>query len=135
MSEKAFLRRVSVKRRSASPGGDLRFELEGLDQHIIMHVDESRPSAFVRWTCVNHRAVHEWAGTHVAWSIHERGAGMSELRLAHIGLTPEPECFDHCEIGWGRFLPSIVALVERGEGAPYRDDGTGTCSTTRPPHA
>jgi hypothetical protein len=53
---------------------------------------------------------------------------LTELRLAHVGHTAALECFDHCENSWDRFLASIVALVERGEGAPDRDDGTGTCS-------
>lgn len=75
MSERAFLRRVLVKARpdevfdaiatldglrgwwtplvegSTSSGGDLRFEFEGLDQHIMMHVDASHQSTLVRWTC------------------------------------------------------------------------------------
>ncbi len=46
------------------------------------------------------------------------------LRLAHIGLTPTLECFEHCEIGWDGFLACIAAYVERGKGEakklPYR---------------
>lgn len=153
MSERAFLRRVLVKARpdevfdaiatldglrgwwtplvegSTSSGGDLRFEFEGLGQHIMMHVDASHQSTLVRWTCVRHTALPEWAGTKIAWSIQPLRDGVAELHLAHIGLTPELECFDHCEIGWDRFLSSIVGLIERGEGAPYRDDGSGTCSS------
>lgn len=117
---------------STAEGDDVRLEFEGLDQHIIMHVDAARRPSEVRWTCVIHTALPEWQGTEVRWSIHDRGAGACELALTHVGLTPELECFDHCEVGWDRFLESIVGYVERGKGAPYRDDGTGTCSTRRP---
>jgi len=116
---------------TTAAGGDLRFEFEGLDQHIVMHVEASQRPSDVLWTCVRHTALPEWAGTQVSWSFQDQHDGTCELRLAHIGLTASLECFEHCEIGWDRFLASIAAYVERGQGNPYRDDGSGTCSTAK----
>ncbi|MCU1281611.1 MAG: hypothetical protein JWM53_5157 [bacterium] len=112
-------------------GGDVRFEFEGLSQHIIMHVDEATPTSSVRWTCRIHSELPEWRDTRVIWDLQPAGRDSCELRLEHAGLTPHLECYDHCEVGWDHFLASVVAYVERGAGTPYRSSGTGTCETRK----
>ena len=124
-------------------GSDVRFEFEGLTQHIIMHVDVAQPAARpgarpgprpgprVEWTCRVHSALPEWAGTRVIWTLRPSGAAACELRLEHVGLTRALECYDHCEVGWEQFLASMVAYVERGVGRPYRASG-GVCVTAKP---
>lgn len=108
-------------------GGDVRFEFEGLaGQHIIMHVDEARRGATVRWTCRIHSAIAEWRDTRVHWNLRATGPDSCELRLEHEGLVPTLECYDHCEVGWDHFLGSIRSYVERGVGTPYRA-ASGTC--------
>ncbi len=110
-------------------GGDVRFEFEGLaGQHIIMHVDEARRAATVRWTCRIHSAIPEWKDTRVHWNLRATGPERCELRLEHEGLVPTLECYDHCEVGWDHFLGSIRSYVERGVGTPYRSQ-SGTCET------
>ena len=110
-------------------GGDVRFEFEGLSQHIVMHVEEARPAELVAWTCVVHSALPEWAGTRVIWNLRPLGQGRCALRLEHVGLVPALDCYDHCEVGWDHFLASVGAYVERGAGTPYRSTGSGTCET------
>jgi len=105
--------------------GTLRFEFEGLSQHIIMRVDEARPDSLVKWTCLTHSALAEWNNTSVVWDLRQTGRDQCELRLEHVGLNPGLECYDHCEVGWDHYLSSITGYVERGRGTPYRSSGKG----------
>jgi uncharacterized protein YndB with AHSA1/START domain len=105
---------------SGKTGGDLRLEFEGLEEHIIMHVDEAKRPSSVKWTCTVHTELPEWAGTKPTFDLVELTPKTCELHFRHTGLTPQLECHDHCEIGWNRFLASLVAYIERGKGAPYR---------------
>jgi hypothetical protein len=100
------------------------------------HVDEARPcapsmpSSTVRWTCRVHTALPEWKDTRVIWELRDDGAGGCRLALEHVGLVPALECYQHCELGWDRFLASVAGWAERGVGAPYRAE-SGTCSDAR----
>lgn len=117
-------------RGDATECGDVRFEFEGLaGQHIIMHVDEAKAASTVQWTCRLHSALAEWKDTKVTWELRPLGGDRCELVLEHVGLTPQLECYDHCEVGWDHFLGSIAAYVERGAGMPYRSPGSGVCET------
>ncbi len=106
---------------SGSPesGGDLRFDFEGMDEHIVMHVERaSRPSS-VSWTCVVHTSLEDWAGTRVLFELAPRGPGGCDLTFRHVGLTRALECFDDCKLGWDHFLASLFAYVDRGKGMPF----------------
>ena len=60
----------------------------------------------------------EWTGTDVIFEV-TRGPEGTELRLTHVGLTAESECFEACSRGWNFFVTtSIPALVTTGIGAP-----------------
>lgn len=107
-----------VKGRGTT-GGDLRFEFQGLPEHVIMHVDEAQHPNLVRWTCQKHTKLREWDGTELTFELSVRGAGKSELKFHHQGLTPRLECYDHCEVGWDHFLGSIAQYAETGKGEPY----------------
>lgn len=109
--------------------GTLRFEFEGLSQHIIMRVDEARPDSLVKWTCLTHSALAEWNNTSVIWDLRPTRRDQCELRLEHVGLNPELECYDHCEVGWDHYLSSIASYVERGRGTPFRSSGKGVGET------
>jgi uncharacterized protein YndB with AHSA1/START domain len=104
---------------SAARGGELHFAFEGVIDKIVMRVDVARRPSAVHWSCVEHSGHPEWVGTQLAFYIVERGPEESELRLRHIGLVPELDCYDVCERGWMHFLPSIAAYVERGQGSPF----------------
>ena len=107
-----------VKGRGAA-GGELRFEFDGLDEHIIMRVDEATRPTAVSWTCLEHTDLDEWAGTTLSFSVTPKGTDRCELRFRHGGLTPKLACFDDCKAGWDHFLASLVGYVERGEGQPF----------------
>lgn len=51
-------------------------------------------------------------------SISERD-GKTELRVTHVGLVPEFECFDACSRGWSFYIgESLRDLLTTGTGQP-----------------
>jgi uncharacterized protein YndB with AHSA1/START domain len=104
---------------SAANGGDIRFEFEGLDEHIIMHVETATRPKSIRWTCVEHTELDDWNATKIAFEVAPRGAEGCELSFRYLGLTPKFECYEMCEGGWDHFLASLVAYVDDGQGTPF----------------
>ncbi len=104
---------------SEEPGGTIRLEFEGLDEHIIMHVEEATRPKSIHWTCVEHTELDDWNATKIAFEIAPRGAEGCELSFRHLGLTPKFECYEMCEGGWDHFLASLVAYVDDGQGTPF----------------
>ncbi len=53
----------------------------------------------------------EWTGTEIVFDITPRG-DKTDVRLTHVGLDPEIECFDACTRGWGYYageqLPELI---------------------------
>jgi uncharacterized protein YndB with AHSA1/START domain len=99
---------------SAAPGGELRFGFAGLDEQIVMRVDDVRPPFAVGWSCVAHTRDEEWTGTHVRFGLAERGPRVCDLDFRHVGISA-----DMVAEGWERFLASLAAYVEHGEGDPF----------------
>jgi hypothetical protein len=61
---------------------------------------------------------HEWNGTTVTFDISREG-GRTIVRFAHVGLTPESECFDSCSSAWGFYInTSLRDLITAGRGEP-----------------
>lgn len=105
-------------------GGELRFGFEGLDEVIVMRVDEASRPRRVRWTCLEHSSLPEWADTVIEMDLVDNEK-TTDLELRHRGLTPVLACYDHCEAGWDHFLESIASYVEKGKGMPYRANRRG----------
>jgi uncharacterized protein YndB with AHSA1/START domain len=99
---------------SATPGGELRFGFAGLDEQIVMRVDDVRPPLAVRWSCVAHTRDEEWTGTQVRFDLAQRGPRRCDLDFRHVGISA-----DLVAEGWGRFLASLAAYAEHGERAPF----------------
>ena len=60
----------------------------------------------------------EWTGTDIVFDITPHG-DKTEVRLTHVGLTPEIECFEACSKGWGYYVgESLPALILTGTGTP-----------------
>ena len=58
----------------------------------------------------------EWTGTEITFEVAPKGT-QTEVRFAHLGLTPEFECFDACSNGWSFFINrSLRRLITTGEG-------------------
>jgi uncharacterized protein YndB with AHSA1/START domain len=99
---------------SAAPGGELRFGFAGLDEQIVMRVDDVRPPLAVGWSCVAHTRGEEWTGTQVRFELAERGPRLCDLDFRHVGISA-----DLVAEGWERFLASLASYAENGEGAPF----------------
>jgi uncharacterized protein YndB with AHSA1/START domain len=105
---------TTVVTGSAEPGGELRFGFAGLDEQIVMRVDEvQRPSA-VTWSCVAHTRNQEWTGSQVRFELADSGADGCELDLRHHGIEP-----GLVADGWDHFLASLTAHLENGQGTPF----------------
>ena len=60
----------------------------------------------------------EWIGTKLVFDITPKD-DKTELRLTHVGLVPECECFDACSKGWTYyFTKSLYNLITTGIGKP-----------------
>src|SRR5690242_13132392 len=49
----------------SEPASEIRFEFEGLDEHILMRVDRIERPYLVNWTCLAHTSFPEWNGTRI----------------------------------------------------------------------
>jgi hypothetical protein len=99
---------------SAEVGGELRFGLAGLDEQIVMRVDDLRPPTAVGWSCVAHTRDGEWTGTRVRFELSGHLPDGCELDFRHTGIAPELVAE-----GWDHFLASLAGYAERGEGSPF----------------
>lgn len=61
----------------------------------------------------------EWIGTTIIWEIIP-GETHTQLRLTHIGLNADVECYTLCTAGWKQFLNSLKAYLETAKGNPYK---------------
>lgn len=60
----------------------------------------------------------EWVNTRIIWDISP-APGRTFLKVTHIGLTPETECYNLCSSGWQSFLYSFNKLITTGVGTPF----------------
>lgn len=115
---------------SARVGGELAFGFEGLDEVIVMRVeDNSRPSR-LQWTCLEHSSAPGWAGTTISFDLSETGAQECVLTFEHAGLAAADVA-----AGWDRFLASLTRLVETGVGEPFRAGTDEALDVARAYHA
>jgi uncharacterized protein YndB with AHSA1/START domain len=99
---------------SAAPGGELRFGFAGLDEQIVMRVDEVLRPSVLSWSCVAHTRDQEWTGTRLRFELAGCGPHACELDFRHLGIAHELVA-----AGWDHFLPSLAAYAEGGKGSPF----------------
>lgn len=86
-------------------------------------VIESIPGKKVVWSVLDNyfnftEDKTEWKGTKIVFEIKEKG-GKTAIRLTHVGLVPEYECFDVCSDAWGTYIRgSLRNLITTGKGQP-----------------
>lgn len=91
-------------------------------------IERLEPGALVEWFCTDAhlhapgivRNPGEWKGTTIRFVLEPLEPRRTALRLEHVGLTRDAECFDICSQGWSQFLESLKELAETGVGRPYR---------------
>lgn len=104
-----------------APGGEIVFTFGGKGATRMRIETSEAPhggKARVHWRCTGSEAIDDWKGTRVEFELASAGNG-THLRFEHIGLTPALPCFENCQKGWGKYLPSLKALAETGTGYPY----------------
>jgi hypothetical protein len=64
----------------------------------------------------------EWKGTKVIFEISQKD-NKTQIRLTHLGLVPEYECFDICQDAWTNYIRnSLRSLIVTGKGQPNGKD-------------
>ena len=60
----------------------------------------------------------EWKDTKVVWEISAEN-NATQIKMTHVGLTPEVECYNDCELGWnGHVKGSLVKFLTENKGQP-----------------
>jgi hypothetical protein len=64
----------------------------------------------------------EWTGTKIIFEIAEKD-NKTQLRLTHLGLVPQYECYEICRDAWTTYIQnSLRSLVSTGKGQPNGKD-------------
>ncbi|MCW3014729.1 MAG: hypothetical protein JWO02_1821 [Solirubrobacterales bacterium] len=77
-----------------------------------------------RWTVIAQDTpalpiADEWVGDVLTFDVQDTSAGTSVLHFTHHGLLAQ-ECASDCRPAWQRYITSLVALAETGQGSPWR---------------
>jgi len=94
----------------------------------VMQIEDLQPNTSVRWRCIDAhlqlpglKLTNEWIGTTIAFELEQTAPRQTRLKVEHIGLVPEFECYDFCTQGWQQFLGSLEAYAVTGTGMPYKN--------------
>ena len=91
--------------------------------HFAEQIEEFVPGEKVVWHVLDNyfsftEDRSEWKGTDVVFDISRKG-DQTEVRVTHVGLVPEYECYDVCSDGWTTYINgSLKSLIETGKGNP-----------------
>lgn len=108
---------------SGNPGRGEELLITFPNGFVRLRVEQARPpqadgKARVHWLCTACDVVPDWEGTRIEFDLAPGLNGNTQLAFQHNGLTPALPCFDMCERGWDRYLPSLKAYAETGIGFP-----------------
>lgn len=99
----------------------------GADIYKTMKVKETIPDAKIIWYVEDSlialpelKNQTEWIGTTIVWEIEQAGEN-TQIKVTHLGLSPNIECYDICSNGWVQFLGSLKLFLEIGIGTPYKE--------------
>jgi hypothetical protein len=89
-------------------------------------IEDAIPNERIVWLCLDAlidtpelENKTEWIGTRIVWDII--AGENTELKVTHIGLTPDVECYKLCQQGWKDFVAgSLLGLLNNGKGSPYK---------------
>jgi hypothetical protein len=60
----------------------------------------------------------EWNNTRVVWDVSSENES-TNVRMTHVGLVPEHQCYQNCEQGWNFFVrESLLKLLTENKGLP-----------------
>jgi uncharacterized protein YndB with AHSA1/START domain len=100
-------------------GGEVRFGFAGLDEEIVMRVEDAARPSTVIWHCLSHTGHPEWKDTRIIFELAPSNGASGALRFRHVGLIPRLSCYETCESGWDHFLSSLLDYAEHDKGKPF----------------
>jgi uncharacterized protein YndB with AHSA1/START domain len=112
---------------SGAPGDTVEVASRSGGRMLAMRVEPTEQAGRVTWSVLEADLTTEWAGTSIVFEVEDAPGG-STLRFRHDGLTPQCECFDMCQEGWGSALDRLVSFVESDE-VPYARDSFQAAKT------
>jgi Activator of Hsp90 ATPase homolog 1-like protein len=101
---------------------EFRYRYEDV-HHCKMKIIELIPGKKVVWLVMENyfkftKDKSEWTGTKIIFDISEKD-NKTQIRLTHLGLVPEYECFDICSNAWTQYIQqSLFSLITTGKGQP-----------------
>ena len=112
---------------SSSQAGDIFTIKFGESVYKTMSVKEAVADAKIIWYVEDSliaipglKNQTEWIGTTIGWDLERKENG-TEVKVTHIGLHQEIECYEICANGWIQFISSLKQFLETGKGSPYRE--------------
>jgi uncharacterized protein YndB with AHSA1/START domain len=105
---------------SGAPGDIVEVASRSGGRMLTMRVEPTEQAGLVTWSVLQADLTTEWAGTTIVFAVEDAPGG-STLNFRHHGLTPQCECFDMCQEGWGSALDRLVSYVESDQ-VPYARD-------------
>jgi SnoaL-like domain/Activator of Hsp90 ATPase homolog 1-like protein len=110
----------------AEPGGQLALGFDGLDEAIVLRVDEMARPQRVAWTCLRHTSAPGWDGSRITFDIRTVPGGSTGIELQHHDVDAAVVAD-----GWTRFLDSLASLLDTGTGRPYAPAQSGVDEALR----
>jgi hypothetical protein len=113
---------TQVEGSFSRPGDIFTVRFQNGDWYQIK-IDALIPGQKLVWNVIDaeqtwHEESKEWAGTKILWEISPERDG-SNVRLTHLGLIPEFECYGKCSRSWDWLMQkSITGLLTEGKGLP-----------------
>jgi hypothetical protein len=111
-----------IKGRTEKAGDIFNYRFRDIHRCTIK-IKASVPGERIVWNVIDNyfnftEDRSEWKGTDIVFDISKRG-GKTELRMTHVGLVPEYECYDACSAGWTTYINgSLRSLITTGKGEP-----------------
>ena len=108
--------------KSEEPNDVFTVRFENGDMYKVK-VSEIIPNKKILWDVIDsyqgwHNDHTEWIGTKIVWEVFPM-ADSIEVKMTHVGLVPEFECFDKCSHGWDYLIEkSLLSFLNSNKGMP-----------------
>lgn len=96
---------------SGETGGELRITFGSEERPTVIRVLAAHRPDVVVWEVTCSPLIPDWEGTRPTFTMAATADGC-RLDFTHHGLVPNLECFELCNVDWGRFLVSLGAHAE-----------------------
>jgi hypothetical protein len=112
----------NIEGSTSAPGDEFTYRYK--DAHYCkLKLIEVIPGKKVVWLVLDNyfnftEDKTEWKGTTIVFEVSEK-KGKTEVRMTHLGLVPEYECYSVCSNAWDSYITgSLRSLITTGKGHP-----------------